>query len=60
MPFQVECLLVLANGDIAISGGPYRFEVMIYRHDLAAEGLSNTGRQREKLKLVDSIDTDGL
>jgi len=39
MPFEVECLIVLANGDIAISGGPYRFEVLIYRHDLAAEGL---------------------
>lgn len=60
MPQQVECVLVLSNGDIAISGGPYRFEVLIYRHDLAAESHSNTFRQREKLKQVDSIDTNGL
>ena len=60
MPFQVECTLVLSNGDIAISGGPFRFEVLIYRHDLELDGLGVTGRQREKLKQVDSIDTDGL
>ena len=35
MQFQVECVVVLANGDIAISGGPFRFEVLVYRHDLA-------------------------
>lgn len=34
MPTQVECIILLSNGDIAISGGPYRFEVHIYRHDL--------------------------
>ena len=43
MPFQVECLIVLANGDIAISGGPYRYEVLIYRHNFAAESLANSG-----------------
>lgn len=51
---------MLSNGDIAISGGPFRFEVLIYRHELAAEGHSNTFRQREKLKQVDSVDTNGL
>ena len=35
MPVQVECMLLLANGDIAISGGHRSFEVCIYRHDLA-------------------------
>ena len=60
MPMQVECIILLSNGDIAISGGPYRFEVHIYRHDLDNQTFGVTGRQREKLKLVDSIDTDGL
>ena len=34
MPVQVECMIVLSNGDIAISGGAFRFEICIYRHDL--------------------------
>ena len=65
MPYQVECVLVLSNGDIAISGGPYRFEVLIFRHDLAGEEVNGAGgqsnpRQRERLKQIDSIDTNGL
>jgi len=60
MPHQVECILVLSNGDIAISGGQYRFEISIYRHDLNRKGAGVTGRDREKLKLVDSIDTGGM
>ena len=53
-------MLLLANGDIAISGGHRSFEISIYRHDLAKQGYGVTGRQREKLKLIDTIDTDGL
>ena len=34
MPMQVDCLIVLSNGDIAIAGGHLRFDVCIYRHDL--------------------------
>ena len=59
MPMQVECLVVLANGDIAISGGHLRFEVCIYRHDLENSISVLHGGSREKLKLVDSIDTNG-
>ena len=44
MPLQVECMMVLSNGDIAIGGGPYHFEVCIYRHDLANSGRGVTGR----------------
>ena len=55
---------MLSNGDVAISGGQYRFEICIYRHDLNRKPSSTsshaTGRDREKLKLVDSIDTGGM
>ena len=51
---------MLSNGDVAISGGQYRFEICIYRHDLARTTPNTTGRDREKLKLVDSIDTCGM
>ncbi len=53
-------MIVLSNGDIAISGGTMRFEVLIYRHDLGNASPSATGRQREQLKLVDSLDTNGM
>ena len=51
---------MLSNGDVAISGGQFRFEICIYRHDLNRKALGTTGRDREKLKLVDSIDTGGM
>ena len=60
MPLQVECIIVLSNGDIAISGGAFRFEIMIYRHDLDNQSVGVGGRQREQLKLVDTIDTNGM
>lgn len=60
MPLQVECMLLLSNGDIAISGGAFRFEICIYRHDLDNTAMGSTGGQREQLKLVDSIDTNGM
>ena len=50
----MDAVLVLANGDVAISGGPCNFEVLIYRHNYRAE----TG-QREHLAPIDSLDTDG-
>ena len=55
MPFQVDAVLLLSNGDIAISGGPAHFEVLIYRHNLRAEG-----NKREGMVVVDSLDTGGL
>lgn len=47
MPVQVECMIVLSNGDIAVSGGAFRFEISIYRHDLENRSVGATGRQRE-------------
>lgn len=49
---QIEAVLVLSNGDIAISGGPRRFEILIYRHNYLCE----RGR-KDGLVLVDSLDT---
>ena len=53
-------MIVLSNGDIAVSTGSFRFEVQIYRHDLENKSFGASGRQREKLKLIDSIDTGGM
>lgn len=44
MPVQVECVILLSNGDIAISSGAFRFEIFIYRHDLDNRTVGVTGR----------------
>ena len=46
---------MLSNGDIAISGGPLRFEVLIYRH--YPKQMSE--EKRETVKIVDSLDCKG-
>jgi len=51
-PTQVQSVLLLSNGDIAISGGPKRFEVMIYRNNFQTERA-----RKETLIQVDSLDT---
>ena len=33
LPFQVSGVLLLSNGDIAVSGGPNKFEILIFRHN---------------------------
>jgi prolyl-tRNA editing enzyme YbaK/EbsC (Cys-tRNA(Pro) deacylase) len=35
-PTQIDAVLVLSNGDIAVSGGPRKFEILIYRHNFTA------------------------
>lgn len=54
MPYQVQAVLVLSTGEIAISGGPDNYEVLIYKHALDAE----RGR-RDKLVLSDTLDCNG-
>ena len=54
LPFQVSGVLLLANGDIAVSGGPSKFEILIYRHNFKLQ----KGR-RDTVMLVDSVDTRG-
>ena len=52
---QVQAVLLLSNGDIAISGGPNKFGVLIYRHNYLSERS-----RKETLVLIDSIDTGPL
>ncbi|MFO0116474.1 MAG: hypothetical protein ACK521_02270 [bacterium] len=42
----------MSNGDVAISGGPGKYEILIYRHNYECE----RGR-KDQLILVDAIDT---
>lgn len=51
-PVQIDAVLLLQNGDIAVSGGPSKYEILIYRHDYLTE---MTGR--DDLILVDALDT---
>jgi len=32
-PMQIDAVLVMSNGDVAISGGPRTCEIMIYRSE---------------------------
>lgn len=51
-PMQIDAVLVMSNGEIAISGGPRKYEILIYRHDyLKEKGL------RTQIQVVDAIDT---
>ena len=54
LPFQVSGVLLLSNGDIAVSGGPYKFEVLIFRHNFKLQK-----NRRDAVTLVDSIDALG-
>ena len=51
-PVQIDAVLMLQNGDIAISGGPQKFEILIYRHNYQSEK-----NNRDGLVLVDALDT---
>jgi hypothetical protein len=50
-PTQIDCVLVMSNGDVAVSGGPMKFDVLIYSHNF----LDN--EHKERLVIVDSINT---
>ena len=49
---QIESIHELSNGDIAVSGGPLNFEIIIYRNMTKSEGKIN-------YEIVDSISTKG-
>jgi len=47
------------DGRIAVSGGPSRFEIIIYNHLVAKRDISNLQQQgrNDSLHVVESIDT---
>ena len=32
---QIDSVVILSNGDVAVSGGPLNFEILIYRNKLS-------------------------
>ena len=48
---QIDSIIQLNNGDIAVSGGPLNFELIIYRNNVAPAESS--------YDVVDSISTNG-
>ena len=34
---QIDSIVMLSNGDIAVSGGPYNFEILIYRNKISSK-----------------------
>lgn len=51
---SIDSIIELSNGDIAVSGGPLNFEVLIYRNQLYNEYEASSHYQ-----VVDSISTGG-
>lgn len=49
---QIESIVQLSNGDIAVSGGPLNFEIIIYRNQTTSDGKLN-------YEIVDTISTKG-
>jgi len=53
---QIDSIILLDNGDVAVSGGPKGFEIIIYRN--LVEGNSRV-KATKKYEIVDSISTGG-
>lgn len=51
---QIDAIVLLDNGDVAVSGGPLGFEVLIYRNRLTDQQEASS-----KYDIVDSISTNG-
>ena len=51
---QIDSIVLLDNGDIAVSGGPRNFEVLIYRNK-----MTSNFQQSSQYDIVDSISTKG-
>ena len=51
---QIDSIIQLKNGDIAVSGGPLNYEVLIYRNKISSKAESTTQYQ-----IVDNISTNG-
>ena len=55
---QIESIVILSNGDIAVSGGPLNYEILIYRNKVNTK-WSELGQGSTNYELVDSISTKG-
>ena len=51
---QIDSVYELSNGDIAVSGGPLNYEVLIYRQSAAASKDKSA-----RFEIVDSVSTRG-
>ena len=51
---QIDSIIVLDNNDIAVSGGPIGFEIVIYRCRLTPKHEASS-----QYDIVDSIGTNG-
>ena len=51
----------MSDGRIAVSGGPFRFELLLYNHLVQKKDLSHSGQGRnDSLNVVESVDTQGM
>jgi len=51
---QIDSVLLLDNGDVAVSGGPINYEVLVYRNRISAKQEGST-----QYDIVDSVSTQG-
>lgn len=51
---QIDSIILLDNGDVAVSGGPFSYEVLIYRNRLTDQHEAST-----QYDIVDSVNTNG-
>jgi len=51
---QIDSILLLDNGDVAVSGGPRCFEILVYRNRLTEQHEASS-----QYDIVDSISTNG-
>lgn len=57
LPFQIQSVISLSSGEIAVSGGPKNFEVLVFGHNLNSP-LRGVGR-KDNLVLLDSLNCGG-
>ena len=62
---QIDSVVILSNGDIAVSGGPLNYEIMIYRNKptyfngISKQQWFDIQHNSTNYQLVDSISTNG-
>lgn len=56
---QIDSIIMLSNGDIAVSGGPLNYEILIYRPKLSSSKWSDECPNNTNYQLVDSVSSKG-